>query len=456
MTTWLGLIRHRDEMTQIERVTGGGFCVGCGICAVAAPQAVTMQTVRGAQTAVVHDPATKNHVMDKVCPFSNSAPNEDDHSSRLYSGAETSAYFGPHISRYAGFVTSEEARMASSSGGMTTWILEQLLMEDLVDAIVHVSPSTDSETLFSYSVSRTPGAVRAGARTRYYSVSLAEALREALDSGDRLAVVGVPCFIKAVRNLQLLDPVAAKNIRYAASLVCGHMKTHEFAESLAWQVGVPPGEIQDVDFRVKLEGRPSSAYGFAATKSNSSKASVAPMQALEGRRWDAGYFKLKACEYCDDVVGETADVSLGDAWLPEYRDWRGANLVIVRDHTINGLLKAGIRSGELELRELSHDEAFESQAGGFRDRRQDLAYRLHRADRAGMWRPRKRVDTSATHLNTLRKITIISRQSARRFSYLTYAVAKRTGVLAFYTIPMKGVHAWFRLLETAKRPLRRR
>ncbi|MGC9322644.1 MAG: Coenzyme F420 hydrogenase/dehydrogenase, beta subunit C-terminal domain, partial [Kosmotogaceae bacterium] len=58
-----------------------------------------------------------------------------------------------------------------------------------------------------------------------------------------------------------------------------------------------------------------------------------------GYNWGYGFFKYKACDYCDDVVSETADVSVGDAWLPEYvNDSGGTNVVIVRNPVIKKII----------------------------------------------------------------------------------------------------------------------
>ena len=35
-------------------------------------------------------------------------------------------------------------------------------------------------------------------------------------------------------------------------------------------------------------------------------------------KFNAGAMMLNACNYCDDVVGETSDLTVGDAWIPKY------------------------------------------------------------------------------------------------------------------------------------------
>ena len=36
-------------------------------------------------------------------------------------------------------------------------------------------------------------------------------------------------------------------------------------------------------------------------------------------RWEYGYFKYKACDFCDDIFAECADITVGDAWLSRYK-----------------------------------------------------------------------------------------------------------------------------------------
>ena len=50
-------------------------------------------------------------------------------------------------------------------------------------------------------------------------------------------------------------------------------------------------------------------------------------QGLPYHLWHYQYFKHNACNFCDDVFGETADITFMDAWLPEYvRDYKGTSL----------------------------------------------------------------------------------------------------------------------------------
>src|SRR3546814_4465059 len=93
--------------------------------------------------------------------------------------------------------------------------------------------------------------------------------------------------------------------------------------------------------------------------------------------WGHGMFQLGACDFCDDIFAETADVCLGDAWLPQYdSDWRGTNIVISRHADIDQLLREGARSGEILLEDINADLMAQSQGGNFRHRWDGLSVRL--------------------------------------------------------------------------------
>src|SRR5690606_7180320 len=94
--------------------------------------------------------------------------------------------------------------------------------------------------------------------------------------------------------------------------------------------------------------------------------------------WGSGYFQNPACNFCDDVVAETADISFGDAWVEPYSsDGRGTNVVIVRTAHLNELLKGAVHEGRLDLHEVDARFVEETQAAGFRQRREGLSYRLN-------------------------------------------------------------------------------
>lgn len=434
----------------IEPVIANDICVGCGACAVLGNGQISMRrTTDGACVAEVNPDGDPILDSTSICPFSDTAPDEDAHGARLFADApQHNGALGRFRATFAGFSRQNNFRANGSSGGLTSWILAEAMAEGLIDAVVHVHPNSDSGELFTYRVSRSIQQIEAGAKTRYYSIHFADAIAEVRQSGERFAVVGVPCFIKAARNLAMADTRLDEQMVLAVSIVCGHMKSAGFAQSLAWQAGVPPDQLVAADFRVKFEKKAASQYGFGARAQGSDNMVVVPMAKLAGRRWDGGYHRLKACDYCDDVFGETADVSFGDAWLPEFsKDPLGTNVLVARSETALKLIERGRQRGVLSLFELAPERAVASQAGGLRDRREGLSYRLYLDDRANRWRPRKRVEATSEDIRFLRKLNYRLRRIVRSRSKKSLRLSKKLKTVLPYRLEMTFWHACFRLLE---------
>lgn len=393
--------RKPSDLRLQATVINGGYCVGCGACSLerASPFQIGVDDF-GMYRATLRDGATLgDSEASTVCPFSDSSLNETQ-IARLVLPTERLEYseaVGYFIATYAGYVTEPPFRERGSSGGLGSWLLAELLRRKEVDGAVHVkklSDGTNGQPLFGYAISRTLPEVLQGSKSRYYPIELSTALTQVRSTPGRYVVTGIPCFVKAMRLLCRKDPLLAERISFTVGLVCGHLKSMRFAEMNAWQVGIAPGQLRDVDFRCKLQDRKASDYGVRLLGvCDSRNVDVTkPNQELFGHQWGYGFFKYTACDYCDDVFAETADIVVGDAWLPKYEsDSNGTNVLIVRNPALLSLIEEGRAEGRLHLEPLPVSEVEESQAGAIRHRRIGLSYRIHQKQRINQWHPPKRV-----------------------------------------------------------------
>ena len=400
-----------------ETVVQGGYCIGCGACAAVKDSPIQIRldsygryqaTLPESQpTEVASDPS-------KVCPFSDRVPNENEIGAELFGAAGVfDEHLGYHAGTYIGYVAEGDYRALGSSGGVGKWILCELLREGLVDAVIQVLPISPEDmyddadqVVYRFKVARTIDEAMGGSKSVYYPVEMSEVLAYVRENPGRYAITAVPCFAKALRLLSRQDPVFAERITYVVGVICGHLKSTRYAEMMAWQFGIEPGTLQSIDFRKKLPGATAKQKGVAVTgkRDDTFVSAEDIVQNLFGTDYNHGFFQYRACDYCDDVVGETADISIGDAWLPEYMsDGRGTSVIVVRNSTIKSVIERAREEGRLELTPVNAQQVIKSQEGGFRQRREGLAYRLYLADRTGMWRPQKRVVPKANHLERTRK-----------------------------------------------------
>jgi coenzyme F420 hydrogenase subunit beta len=386
----------------LAQVVAGGYCIGCGTCAALDRNIRIGFDEIGRLQAVLPQGRSPSGVATAACPFTGAGLDEDALARALFTdpGIKADVRIGRHLACYAGWVAEGNLRALGSSGGIGTWLQRELLAGGHVDAVMNVAARSGSDPLFSFNMAHTAEEVVANAKTRYHPVEMSSVIAHVINNPGRYAAIGTPCFAKALRLAALQSPELAERLRFVLGIVCGHLKTAAFARVLAAQCGID--RIELIDFRAKLEGRPASRYGVSVTGSRpdgTPNSVTLPMEGLIGANWGHGLFKYKACEFCDDVLAETADAVVGDAWLPAYdNDHRGTNVVVVRHPLLRDMLVQAHNTGRLHLDDLSADAVAASQAGGLRHRRDGLAYRLWRTDRAGEWRPKKRVKPQRRHL----------------------------------------------------------
>jgi coenzyme F420 hydrogenase subunit beta len=338
---------------------------------------------RGADTC-----ATPCGRCDAVCPFAKGHPDEDELLKTRLVAANLVASGDTTPVAYVGHVTDEASRLASASGGLATWLLGRLLADDIVDAVACVGPG-DGQSLFSYRLVRSAAELDVCRGSRYYPADMGAVLQEVRAGRSRVAVVGLPCALKGVARAMQGDARLASNVRVLVALTCGQMKSRAYTEYLALRAGLRV--VPDtVNYRLKVEGRPSTEFRFRMM-SHGSRFDT-DWVGVPARLWTAHWFSLPACHYCDDLLGDAADVSFMDAWLEPYAsDWRGTSIGVVRNASLLRYFSSDQFDRERASRWIAMDVALRSQATATRDKQAGVAHRLSKALARGLPFPERRV-----------------------------------------------------------------
>lgn len=371
----------------IEKILKNDLCTGCGVC-ISEDKSQTAKMVWSEHKFLVPSvtEASTQDDMYNVCPFKDNQLNEDV-LGKIFFKSESLNYnekIGYYSGLYGGY--SKEFRETSSSGGIATYIFKQLLERKIVD---HLFIVTESHEGFAYKLCRSIEDIKEISKTRYMPVTLENLFKEIENIDGKIALSGVACFVKAVRIKQEKYKELKEKIPFIVGIICGGLKSKYYTDYLAQSSGCFD-DYESVEYRLKKSESFAIDYKFGCQSKKTKKIHMVEMRSV-GDMWGTGLFKSNACDFCDDVVTELADISLGDAWIKPYSDdGRGNSIIIARSKQAHDLIKFGNANSDLNIDALDVSDILESQRGSYNHRHLGLKYRIDHAQKNGFLYPEKR------------------------------------------------------------------
>ncbi len=364
----------------INSVVNNDLCIGCGLCVYKCPsKALKMKwNEYGFLIPSLSGNCDTTGNCVSVCPFN---PSPDDEVKTENEIAEIflkdSPSYHPKIGKYHGIYAgySKQYRLTSSSGGIAIYVFTELLEKGIVDHIFSVKESKQTGIHYEYAISSSKEELLNASKTKYFPVTLGTVMPKINELKGKVAIVGVACFIKAIRLAQHKEPDLRAKIPFLVGIICGGVKSRFFTEYLASKAGVLTENIHNPQFRVKDFKSTAGDYSFACINKEDSKEHSIKMRTV-GDMWGTGMFKAKACDFCDDVTTELADISLGDAWLlPYVNDGMGTNIIVTRTKMADELIQEGKNLTKLVADVLTTEQIIASQSGSYNHRHLGLSFR---------------------------------------------------------------------------------
>jgi coenzyme F420 hydrogenase subunit beta len=424
------------SVSMCRDVVANGLCCGCGVCAAICPSScLDMEFSRYGEYNPIQQPGCTNcNLCSKVCPFANGNPTEDLMATRLFGdvkGVGKRMECGYYLSSFVGY--SKTHRNNGASGGLATWTLETLLRQGEIGRVICASSNPNPEKLFKFIVTDNIEDLRKCSKSSYYPLELSEVLKFVFNNEGRYAVIGLPCFIKALRLAEGCNTKVRERIVFHAGIVCGMLMSSFYAEYVAKLTDQDPGIVKKITFREKKPDLPATHHLVKIWGEPECSRPLAEVEHLRGPHiaWENWFFKLNTCNYCDDVFAELADVVFMDAWLPEYSSRSGGDsLVIARTVLASDMIRSGISTGELSVSEIPIERVILSQRPVLKDKRENLAVRLRILESRGVKVPFKRVApaTNSSKQVITSQRDMLAMQAESRDAWL--ATGKR-GVSAF-------------------------
>lgn len=419
-----------NSIVEIDR------CCSCGVCAGVCSHRILKMVVRENGDLIPRHTGACPHKCTlclEVCPFETGIhdPKQVVNSQDI-GRKHTKSYdkkdeiilnhkdVGPYYSSWIGY--SEKHRANSSSGGLMTFCLEELLCRGEVDVVaVPGQNSPKNGVQFSFRMIDSPDKLIQYSGSVYQPVEISNIIGEMLSNPERKwAITAVPCLCTGIKKAVALMPKLKKTVKYILGLACGIYQNSFYTEFLIKKSGLRFEETRKVEYRIKPYKDHANNYGFRATDCNGEIGPVIKYKGLPFFLGSNGYFRLNACNFCKDVFAENADACFMDAWLPEYKnDPRGTSLVLIRNKKLEDILQEGTKKKHgVHVERIPIERVIESQAGHVHRKRNLIEMRLGLRKRTG---------------NLLERFQWwLQKRTQARSKWAWAKIGRRYGVIAFW------------------------
>jgi coenzyme F420 hydrogenase subunit beta len=364
------------------------MCIGCGVCVPVCPIDVLSMIWKNGKFEAFHkveDCLSRCDICFKACPFDDKSSDEDVLAKDLYSEIEHISHHsdcGYYLDCFVGHSPLYDQRFKSASGGLTSYLLEELLKNKLIDGVACVSKSKKQPEMFEYTLCNTIEEVNQCSGSAYYPVEVSSILEYIMENDGKYAIVALPCISTGIRNAMKFNKKLRGRIKYIIGLVCGQTKTDYFVRYLAEKEKMH--QISEINFRTKSYNYPIKNYGVRLSNSFG-KEKVANFSTFS-KEWSDRFFTPNACNFCDDIFAETSDIAIMDAWLPKYDESNeGHNLILSRNTELSAMLNSISTVENIHI-----DDVLKSQELVVSSKRSDITERIRVALKNGDYVPKKR------------------------------------------------------------------
>lgn len=264
---------------------------------------------------------------------------------------------GNYMGCYAGYTTDNEVLKNASSGGIISSLLIYALEKGIINGAVVTKLSEKDSLRPEIIIARSKEEILSAAQSKYIPVPVNVAIREILRENGKFAVVGLPCHIHGMRKAEQLNVKLKDKVVLRIGLICGHTDNIQATYLHLRRKGIPIDELERIEYRA------GNWPGEVCAKLKNGT-----IKSVEFRKSDfkhlhtCGFFMPLHCTVCSDATNELADISVGDAWLPEFEKLdHGISVIISRTQEGDNILKDIAREGRIKLMDLDPIKIKQSQ-----------------------------------------------------------------------------------------------
>ncbi len=316
-----------------KKVLRLGFCTLCGACEAACP--VGAIQVEGDKLQRVHD-CSKDldlcPICYEICP----------HSEALLLRSLKAVSDAPIKNEALGFyrrivlaqADDPKLREQGSGGGVVTALLKFGIERKIFDSAIVSAAEPEDPSSPKASVALVPDDILSAVGTKFFPSSVAKAFGAAVTGygKSRIAFVGVPCHMRALRKIEAWHHKIGPNLKISIGLFCFGTFSHStLLDHLEKEYKIRPSEIKQM--RLSNEFVIHTKNGILRI----------PFEEVEEHL-------LPSCGVCTDFTSELADISIGSAY--PLQEW---SAVIIRTKAGEEFFYSAVEKGILSIQPIESE-----------------------------------------------------------------------------------------------------
>ena len=309
------------EKLNIERTKDLDLCCSCGICvAVCNENAITLNYSMGQFIPEVNNDKCImcGNCLD-TCPGIDIIP-------PLFRHDRIDKYplFGRYYDCYTAYSKNYEIRKNSTSGGLITNLVINLINDKKFDAAFVLDYEKFDGTIASLILTNNIEKIIKSSKSKYIAASVFNVIKEIKENKDKkYIIIGTPCQIYGIRKFLEKFNINDSPLLFLG-LFCDCTLNYNIYKYYEKTYGRTEEKIAKFLFRSKdLDGWP----GHTEIYFNSGRKLIINRNLRIRLK---KYFKLTRCLFCFDKLNNFSDISFGDCYIKSKEDPKGKSSVIVR------------------------------------------------------------------------------------------------------------------------------
>lgn len=346
-----------------------GLCIGCGACVCFCDkEAISLVNVDAV--------GIRPHFKGQACADCSRCTECIDlcpgvtvrNDSSLSAENHNESLIGPSLEIWEGCASDDEIRFNASSGGALSALSLYCLEKEGMRFVLHTASVPEKQWINTTVQSTTKEDLISRAGSRYAPASPCDSLDLIEKSDGPCVFIGKPCDVEAVSLLRRKRPALDRNLGLVLAFFCAGTPSTQGTLELLRKFDITTDEVDSLRYRGNgWPGRFDVCYNDREDR-----------QTLTYK--DSWHFLQKyrpfRCQLCPDGLGETSDITCGDAWhryTGENED-SGRSLILARSERGRQILHRAIEAGYLDLKKSSPSEVIAAQ--GITQKRNELFGRV--------------------------------------------------------------------------------